>query len=213
MTRPRRVLSLATAATALLLTASASAQNLPEPENRAVRRSGFMFAVQGGYALGYASGNPAAQARRFDPDFTTSGFFPAGYRLTPFIAGALTDWFVFGLGATFAQYQSGSHRSPLGAFLIRIESFPLFYRGGAWRDLGVSMEFGAGGSNIRRSSDDKELASAGVASTLGLGAFWETWRFGHLAAGPFAGYQYNWSDHFDRHELAIGLRGTFYGGP
>lgn len=172
-----------------------------------------MFGVQGGYALGYVSGNPSAQARRFDPDYNTSGVFPVGYRVTPFIAGALTDWFVFGMGASFADYQTSSLRSPLWAFLFRIETFPLFSRGGVWRDVGLSAEFGAGSTTIRRKSGDEELAASAVASTIGLGAFWEAWRYGHVAAGPFAGYQYNWSDHFDRHEVALGLRGTFYGGP
>ena len=172
-----------------------------------------MFSVAGGGSLGAADGNPTAQERRYDSAYNTNTGAAGGFRVTPTIGGALTDWFAFGLGGSYADLYSGKDRSRTGMFLFRIETWPLFYQGGIFRDLGVSLEFGAGFASIVRKSDLKQLAASSVASTIGVGVFWEALRWWHLTLGPSLGYQRNWSDWFHRDDVTLGLRGTFYGGP
>lgn len=193
--------------------AQAQAQAQAEPDPPAQRRSGFMFSVVAGGSLGAAHGNPTAQSERYDPSLRASTGIAAGYRVTPYIGGALTDWFAFGLGGSYADLYAGDEKSRTGMFLFRIETWPLFYRGGVLRDLGVSIEFGAGFASIVRTSDQKQLAASSVASTVGAGVFWETWRLWHVALGPALAYQRNWSDWFARDDVTLGLKGTFYGGP
>jgi hypothetical protein len=89
----------------------------------------------------------------------------------------------------------------------------LYGKGGIYRDLGVNLDFGAGATSIKNKANGAELASSGVASTLGIGVFWETWRLGPIALGPSVGYQHNWSDWFARNDLTLGFKATFYGGP
>jgi hypothetical protein len=213
VTNKPRALLAATAACAPLLCCSFAAASDNEPEPPPQRRSGFVFSTVGGLSLGQAAGNPNEQAERYDPAHHSSTGLAYGYRVTPFLGGALTDWFTFGLGGSYADLQTGSVRSQLGLFIFRLELFPLFARGGTWRDVGTSIEFGAGATSIVRKSDEKQLAGSGVASTIGLGLFWEAWRLGHLALGPSLAYQHNWSDWFGRHDVMLGLKGTFYGGP
>ena len=210
--RPALPCAAIACASVLVLCKPARAQQ-PEIEPPAQRRSGFVFGLAGGLSLGQAAGNPTAQAERYDPAHRASTGFALGYRATPYIGGALTDWFTFGLGGSYGQMASGSEKSSVGLFLFRIETFPLFYRGGVYRDLGVSVEFGAGATSIKRKSDGSELANSGVASTIGVGAFWETWRVGHFSLGPCLAWQHNWSDWYARNDVTLGLKGNFYGGP
>jgi hypothetical protein len=164
-------------------------------------------------SFGTAEGYPNDFSKLDNPAFrsATSGVGAGG---TIYIGGTLTDWFTFGFG--FAQSSYGSSRivTSAGAFLFHIEAFPLFSRGGPYRDLGLFADFGTGTATIKRRTDQTEFSSSGALSIAGLGAFWETWRLaGHVALGPFASYQYQSSDAMTRHFGEIGLRGAFYGGP
>jgi hypothetical protein len=198
-------------ASALLVSNLAIADGEPEPKPE--RRYGFVLGVVSGLSLGNVVGNPTAQAERYDSAHTTDTGVAVGYRVTPYLGGALTDWFTFGLGGSYSQLYASSTRSSLGVFLFRIEAYPLYSKGGIWRDLGVNLDFGAGATSIKNKSDGAQLAYSGVASTVGLGVFWETWRLGPIALGPSVGYQHNWSDWYARNDLTLGLKATFYGGP
>jgi hypothetical protein len=184
-----------------------------EPDPKPQRRFGFVLGVAGGLSLGQVAGNPTAQAKRYDPAQRVSTGLGVGYRVTPYLGGALTDWFTFGLGGSYGDLSSGSHRCTVGLFLFRIETYPLFTLGGLYRDLGLSIEFGAGSSNVKNKSDKAEVAASGVASTIGLGVFWEKWRLGPLGLGPSIAYQHNWSDWYARNDLTFGLKANLYGGP
>jgi hypothetical protein len=221
----RLALKVLSCAVVLTMSQSASAQTRTQPQAQPQgqpqteidappqRRGGFMFSVVGGGSLGAAQGNPTAQEKRYDSAYRVSTGAAGGFRITPTIGGALTDWFAFGLGGSYADLYSGSERSRTGMFLFKLEAWPLFYRGGVFRDLGASVEFGAGFASIVRASDQKQLAASSVASTIGLGVFWEALRMPHLTVGPSLGYQRNWSDWFHRDDVTLGLRGTFYSGP
>ena len=200
-------------ACAVLLVCQAAEAADDDPEPPAERRSGFVLSVVGGGSMGRAAGNPSAQAERYDPAHHASTGLAMGYRVTPYLGGALTDWFTFGLGGSYANLYTSSLRSTLGLFIFRIDVFPLYRRGSVWRDLAVNLEFGAGATSIVKTDREDQIASSGVASTIGAGVFWEAWRLGHIALGPSLSYQRNWSDWFTRDDVTLGLKTTFYGGP
>lgn len=178
----------------------------------ATRRSGFHLGVEGGLALGAAQGYPDAHLDTSGFFTTSSGVGPAG---TVWLGGALADAFNFGLGASLGSVTGGGKTSSATAFVFHLEGFPLFARGGALRDLGLFAEFGAGTVHVR-STDGAELGGGGGSMSLvGAGAFWETWRVlgGHVALGPFAGFQYQVSDAVSREVALVGVRSAFYGGP
>jgi hypothetical protein len=179
---------------------------------RATRRSGFTAGFLGGMAFGTVEGYPNDFSKIDSPPFrsATSGVGGTGMI---YIGGALTDWFTFGFGYARTSYGSSRLVTNAGVFLFHIEAFPFFARGGFWQDAGLFANFGTGTATIRRRSDDVEHASSGSLSVVGFGAFWEPWRAGHFAVGPFASWQYQNSDAMTRHFGEIGLRGVFYGGP
>jgi hypothetical protein len=216
--RPPKAVARASAAalTAALIAPAAAEESTDEPsppDQKAERRSGFVLGVVPGLSLGNATGNPQALAAREDPAHTARTGFATGGHFSLFLGGALTDWFTFGLGMTGATLQSGSLTSAGGGFVFHIEAFPLFRRGGAWRDLGLAADFGAGSATIVTNADKTELATSGASSIVGLGAFWEPVRFWQISSGPFLGYHHQWSFYFARNELTAGYRLVFYGGP
>jgi hypothetical protein len=178
----------------------------------ATRRSGFTAGLILAGALGYASGTPNDYSKIGDPTYTshTGGIGPGG---ALWIGGALTDWFTFGLGVGMSSFGGSQLSSKSSVFLFHIEAFPLFARGGVYRDLGVFADFGTGPGSIARKSTKEEISSAGSFSVAGIGAFWETWRFAGFAAGPVVAWQYQYSQPLERHFALVGLRGVFYGGP
>jgi len=175
------------------------------------RRGGFVVGVSGGLAFGWATGNPSGKSDREDPTLERSTGLGIGHRVTPFLGGALTDWFTVGLGMTFGRASKKKYETPVTSFVFHLEAFPLYGRGGFYRDVGVSMDFGAGVTTIVDADTSNNVANSGVASTIGVGAFWEPLRAYHFAAGPYVGYQHNWSRWFVRNNITVGLRLMFYG--
>lgn len=188
-----------------------SAEADDEPEVVTERRGGFVLGLIAGPTLGWAKGNPSDKALRDDPAYETETGLGFGYRVTPFLGGALTDWFTFGLGMSVASFGNGDYKSGMGTFVFHLEVYPLYGQGGVYRDLGLAADFGAGASAIRSKSPDEEVADSLVMSSVGIGAFWEPLRFWHLAGGPYVGYQRNWSRWFARNDVTTGFRLMFYG--
>jgi hypothetical protein len=178
----------------------------------ATRRSGFTVGLVLGAALGHASGTPNDYTMIGNPTYTsrTGGIGPGG---ALWIGGALTDWFTFGMGVGITSFGGSKLSSTSKVFLFHVETFPLFYRGGIYRDLGLFADFGTGVGTIDRKSSGQDVSSAGSFSVAGLGAFWEAWRFAGFAAGPVVTWQYQYSQPLERHFALAGLRGVFYGGP
>jgi hypothetical protein len=175
------------------------------------RRGGFVLGVLAGPTLGGAKGNPSAKATRDDPSFEQDAGIGMGYRITPFLGGALTDWFTFGLGMSFASLANSDYQTRVDTFVFHLEAYPLYGEGGVFRDLGLAADFGAGTSSIRSKALDEKVAESGVASTVGLGVFWEPLRMWQLAGGPYVGYQRNWSRWYGRDDVMVGFRMMFYG--
>jgi hypothetical protein len=215
----RIALAAVTTTTLVGIASNAAAQSNPPDGDHELyapyeRRGGFMIGTIVGPAFGTASGNPKGQSYRFNPAYESKLGFAYGYRCTPFLGGALTDWFTVGVGLSFGTIQTrADHDSQITTFLFHFEAFPLYAKGGPWRDVGVAADFGAGASTIHNTSTGEELAHSGVASAAGLGVFWEPWRVWHLAAGPSVSYQRNWSQWYERNDVLVGIRGMFYGAP
>lgn len=178
------------------------------------RRSGFTvgtsFGLMGGSSRGYRNkvaeiGNPSFRA-------SADGLGGGGYI---WIGGALADWLNFGVGGGGGNFGNADFQWSGGAFLFHIEAFPLFSLGEAWRDVGMSFDFGTGPGTIIRKADNEEVSGDGVLSLAGIGLFWEPWRIagGHLTAGPALSFMYGFSEWQTTSFGMLGLRGAFYGGP
>jgi uncharacterized protein (TIGR00251 family) len=72
--------------------------------------------------------------------------------------------------------------------------FPAFGLGGAWEDIGLTVDAGLGATNTSDADDpDIALIEAPVASRLGVGAFWEGIEVWKLSMGPFASFDAMWN--------------------
>ncbi len=173
----------------------------PSPE----RRSGFTVGVSYGAAYLDAVGYPNKLSQIDDPAYrqTLSGF---GTGSSLWLGGVLRDWLTFALGMSsrrdFDQQLAG------GAFVFRVEGFPLFALGGAYRDVGVFGEFGAGGNVIEK--EGEVVADAGFTSMLGLGAFYEPWTFWKFSSGPALQYTREFSQSMTVHAVTLGMRLNLY---
>lgn len=179
----------------------------------ATRRSGFTAGIMPAFSVGDASGYPNDFSKLDDPTWhaSTTGI---GSDLTVYLGGALTDWFTFSFGLASSKFGSSRLQSSSTAFVFHIEAFPLFARGGLYRDLGIFADVGTGTATLKRKEDGVELSNSGGLSMGGGGVVWEAWRLGgHLAFGPFAAWHYQSSDAMTRQFSELGLRGVFYGGP
>jgi len=194
-----------------LLHAAESEAAGPASSEPAQRRSGFTFGLAGGLLTSSARGYPndvsKIGVRQYEAHsglgVSTGGAF--------WIGGALADWLSVGVGMLGGSIRQDGLRSGGGAFNVRIESFPLFYRGGPFRDLGVLFTAGTGGYTIQRGKE--KLAERAGTSAVGLGAFYEPWRLWQLSFGPQLEYSYQFSDSMSAHTFVLGMRSVFYGGP
>jgi len=178
----------------------------------AERRSGFTAGLGAGLAMGSAVGYPNVAGRIDNPDYEADTGFALGSDYALWIGGALKDWFTFAVGYGASAMGGDELTAGSWAFFFRIETFPLFNEGGAWRDLGLQASFGAG-SGVIVDADDDEVANGGAISLVGLGAVYEPLRLGSFAAGPTLEYRHLFSQSLCEHVGVLGLRVAFYGGP
>lgn len=188
---------------------------LPEWETaRATRRSGFTAGLTLAATMGTAEGTQNDYAKLGDPAWLarTGG---VGFADTFWLGGALTDWFTFGLGFGGRRFGGSQLKASSSEFLFHVEGFPLFARGGAFRDLAVFGDFGTGSGKIALKSDGAQVAGGGALSIVGLGVHWEAVRIlgGHVALGPTLSWEYQTSDPLTMKVGMLGLRTAFYGGP
>jgi len=191
----------------------AQAQEAVEAEEYSApteRRGGFVLGLAPAYGLGQASGYPNEADKVNRKEFqANTEFGSAGYN-SVWLGGALRDWFTVGLGASFGGVK-GNHLSANGtSFVVRVEAFPLYARGGTWRDLGLESEFGAGFMKVKNEAGDT-VADGGSLSLVGLGAFYEPWRFWQFRIGPSLQYSQMFSQTLTAHFVSLGLRASLYG--
>lgn len=207
---------------ALLVTTQAFGQSLDggkDGENFAAppaeRRDGFMASL--GYNLGYGAigGYPNKLGQIDNPGYY-SEVTGMTSNLSIVLGGAVRDWLTLGLLLRFGGIASDEKilagSSGVG---LRLEGFPLWSRGGIWRDVALTGEFGVGLGSVVDATDDKDpkiLADGGAMSHAAIGAALELWKFWLFSAGPAVQYTYQTSDSLSAHLATAGMKLTFYWG-
>jgi hypothetical protein len=180
---------------------------------KAERRSDVAVGLLLGAAAGAVSGYPNELAKLDDPKYQANTGFGGGTSGGVWVGGALRDWFVFGVGLAVGTVSGHGYHSTGTAFVFHLEAYPLFSRGGAWKDVGVIGEFGAGGRTITRGATTS-LAEGGLLSIATVGVVYEPIHLGsHVSAGPLVEFTYQGSQSLTATFGTIGLRASFYGGP
>ncbi|HWA78127.1 MAG TPA: hypothetical protein VG937_37585 [Polyangiaceae bacterium] len=177
---------------------------------KAERRSGFAAAFDLGFGLGRATGYPNEISKIDDPEFESTTGAAFGSTWSIWAGGALRDWFTVGLGLMTLGAASKDIKAGSSAFILHVETFPLWSLGGPLRDLALYTHFGAGGLKI---TGGPEEADGGFMSVLGGGLSYELWRPGHFAIGPVLEGSYLYSESGEVFGVFAGVRSSFYGGP
>jgi hypothetical protein len=178
----------------------------------ATRRSKFTVGLGLGMVTGGVSGYPNEVAKIGVPAFQGSTGWAFGWGGSLWVGAALRDWLVVGLGGNYEAVWGGSGSSSGAAAILHLEGYPLFYRGGVYRDLALFGEFGAGGRTVSRSS--RTVADGGGLAIVCLGVLYEPLRVaGHFAGGPYVEYSYQSSISLTANLVTIGFRTAFYTGP
>jgi hypothetical protein len=180
---------------------------------KAERRSDFAVGLLVGGAAGAVSGYPNELTKIDDPKYRANTGLGGGASGGLWVGGALRDWFVFGVGLAIGNVAGSGYRSSGTTFVFHLETYPLFSQGGAWKDLGLLGEFGAGGRSITKGATTS-AAEGGLLSVATVGVVYEPLRLGsHLSAGPLVEFTYQGSQSLTATFATIGLRASFYGGP
>jgi hypothetical protein len=198
---------------AVLLSSEAHAaeDNAPVAASPAVRRSGFLLGVSGGLAVASASGYPNDVAKIDLPEFEAGTGASVSNGGAIWVGGALADWLSISLGFQGGGFKGKGIDASGGGIHVRVETFPLFYRGGSWQDLGLSFTAGTGSYQLKRGTTT--VAEGEGTSAVGAGIFFEPWRFWRFSTGPDLSYAHHFSRSFSAHSLVVGWRLAFYGGP
>lgn len=183
----------------------------PVPAAPAERRSGFVLGLSSGLAVAAASGYPNDVTMIDVPDFEASTGAAVSLGSALWLGGALADWLTIGVGLAGGSFEGNGLQATGGAFHVRIEAFPLFFRGGAFEDLGVSFSAGTGSYDVKRG--DETVAEGEGTSAIGVGVFFEPWRFWRFSTGPDVSYAHQFSRSLSAHTLVVGWRLAFYAGP
>jgi hypothetical protein len=176
------------------------------------RRGGFVLGLTLAGQLTGAEGTPLDYDERGDA-FRVSTGTTVGTKTTIFLGGALTDWFVFKLGYSQGGATKNDYELSSAGLLLGLDVWPLFSLGGAWRDAGLSLDFGTGAATIKDRRVGKDVAEAGSYSQVRVGAFWDAARLWKINVGPAAGFEYSASETYDQTALWLGVRAAFYGAP
>jgi hypothetical protein len=157
------------------------------------RRGGFVLGVALGPALGVARGYPN-DARKIDrPEFFGDTGFSGGGAGSSWIGVGFTDWLTFGLAGHGGGLWSTDHRTVSAAFSFRVETFPAWALGGAWREFGASIEAGIGVTSTAPRAGGDDIVESGGASRFAFGLFYEGIRAWKVSMGPFAAVDVMWS--------------------
>ena len=179
-------------------------------KQESTRRSGLLLGLQLGIAAGNGTGYPNELAKLNDPAYRRNTGFGFGATNRLWFGGALTDWFVFGIGLNGMQLKHNDVTLAASQFLFHVETYPLFYRGGVFRDLSVFGDFGLGGALIQ--GRGREDADGGSMSAIGIGVGYDAVRFWKFSLGPAVEYWHQFSQTVTVNNFALEARLTFVGG-
>lgn len=175
----------------------------------AQRRDGFTIGLVQHLGLISLRGYPNRLAELDNPDFLAKSGAQFASHGGLWLGGALRDWLTVGIGMVSAASFDDQPQSAAQAFILHVEAFPAFSRGGLYRDLGVFVDVGTGGGVILRGDDT--LADGGSLAYLGGGVFFEPFRFWHFSTGPSLSYSHQFSQTLTGHFVGLGWRFVFYG--
>ena len=176
-------------------------------------RSGFVVGLALGTGIVAFSGYPN-DSRKIGllSHYTETGASIGGLG-SLWIGGALSEWFTFGLGFSGGSMPLLSdQKATSGGLIFHMEAYPLFTRGGHWRDLGVMFDAGTGSATVTPKDSTKKLIDSGSGSMIGGGPFYEGFKLWKLKGGPFVEGNYVWSDSVRRPALFFGWRTSLYTG-
>jgi len=165
-----------------------------------------------GPAVVSARGTPTTYSKRNEANEVSSGAL-GGFTTTLLVGGALTDWFSFQLGFQSSSAANERLQMSAGGFLVGVEVWPLFARGGLWRDVGLGAHFGSGGATLQPKGSDEKLADSGAFSQARLSVFWDATRLWKINLGPAVAYEFIASPTYTQHVGFLALRAMFYGMP
>jgi hypothetical protein len=188
-----------------------AAEDPPVPEPPSTRRSGLAIGIASGLSIASARGylNDVSQIDVAGLEASTGAGASLGTAV--WLGGALADWLTIAIGYQGGSFSGNGLDATGGSLHVRIETFPLFFRGGAWQDAGLSLFAGTGNYDVKRA--DTTVAEGEGTSLVGIGAFFEPWQFWQLSTGPELTYMHQFSRSLSAHSLVIGWRLAFYGGP
>ena len=212
---PTRLFALTSFLGFLALSGRANAQAVESAEGERYRappterRGGFHLGLMSGAGYGGVVGYPNKLGQIDNPAYRQSvGGLATATGL--WLGGMLRDGLGVGVGASLLSALEKEQQAATFAFVLHVEAFPAFALGETWRDVGVLAEFGAGGGVVLDDAQ-QEQANGGALSVIGIGAFWEPWKFWHISAGPALQYSYRFSESMHAHGVSLGLRVAFYG--
>jgi hypothetical protein len=188
-----------------------ASEDAPLPEPPATRRSGLAIGLASGLSIANASGYPNDVTKIDVAEFEASTGTGASLGTALWVGGALADWLTIALGYQGAGFNGNGLEARGGSIHVRIETFPLFFRGGAWENAGLSLFAGTGNYDVKRANTT--VAEGEGTSLVGLGAFFEPWQFWQLSTGPELMYTHQFSRSLSAHSLVVGWRLAFYAGP
>jgi hypothetical protein len=202
---------------AMLLVARGARAEVGEDDNydpgRAVRRSGFAAGLTLSSMVGNAHGYPNEVEKINVPEYRGTTGLAGGAGGGFWLGGVLRDWLVMGGGVTFGTIAGANASESNGAaFVLHVETFPLFYVSDTLRDLALVGEFGAGSRDVW--SGSRKKADGGATSYASLGVLFEPLHIGkHLSAGPVLSFAYQFSPNLTATIVNAGIQISFYGGP
>jgi len=190
-------------------------EDVNDPTLRAVtpeRRSGFTAGLSIGASLGAASGYPNDPTKLGLDAYHTDTGVGAGYGGRVWVGFALRDFLTFGLMFGSTGF-SGNEKVFFGGVLgFHTEIFPAYALGGPFRDLGISLETGAGVAVAMPSADTNTiLIDGGLTSCFGGSVFYEGLHLGpKLGMGPFLSYDHWYAPSMSGGAFVLGWRTAIY---
>ena len=176
------------------------------------RRSDFTFGAAMGVSIGAATGYPNDVSEIDNPLYEASTGATMGGGMSLWLGGALRDWMIFAIGFQVNSLKSPTYEAKGGGIFFRIESYPLFWKGGVWENLALTTDFGLGGTKIFKGTT--QVADGGSMSFIGVGVTYEAFQWGdHVSAGPTFQYQTQFSESMTTQAGFLGFRMAYYGGP
>lgn len=190
-------------------------ENENDPAMRSVtpeRRSSFAMGLSIGASLGSVAGFPNDPTKiGLAGSYTDTGI-GAGYGGRFWVGVALRDFLTFGLFFNSIGLDAGDKVFLSGTIGLHTEIFPAYALGGPFRDLGLAVETGTGLGIVTPSNDQNTiLVDGGLASSIGLGVFYEGLRLGKKGGmGPFVSYDYMFNTSIRGGAFVLGWRTALY---